>query len=65
MKDIFLAGSLVYKKVKPIVLSKEFFYDKRDGLWRSATDNALFVNSSDFAHVGSKKRDMETGEDQK
>lgn len=62
MNDL-LTKNLVYKEVRDIIVPTDYSYDFKAGLWRSG--DQLFIHSSGFNHTASKKRDMETGEDQK
>lgn len=62
MKDL-LTKNLDFKEIKNITVPADFSYDNQVGLWRSK--NELFIHSTEFAYTATKKRDMETGEDQK
>ena len=50
------------KQPKP---TEKFHYDVISGYWLSADNASLMIADEAFAMLGSKKRDLETGEDQK
>ena len=62
---ILLNNSFSYKKRETITPPKGFSYDKNRGAWISDSRKHLLVNDKRFAGVATKKRDIETGEDQK
>ena len=65
MKHILLVNAFNYKKRKEIVSPIGFFYNKVIGAWLSHSDETLLVNHKSFPAIGSKKEDIETGEDHK
>lgn len=65
MQHILLANSFKYKSRKKLNSPTGFFYDKILGAWLSCNDKTLLVKHSSFPAIGSKKEDIETGEDQK
>ncbi len=65
MKHILLQKALKYKKRKTIDAPKLYTFDSLLGAWTSSVDKSLLINSANFAALGTKKEDIETGEDQK
>jgi hypothetical protein len=65
MEHILLKTAFNYKKRKEIEPPKNFKYNNIIGAWLSKTDDSLLVNHKDFPQIGTKKHDIETGEDQK
>ena len=53
------------RTVRPQDIPAGFEYDTRQGAWFSMSDNTLLIDHAGFAAVASKKKDIETGEDQK
>lgn len=64
MKHILLKN-LNHKKIQPIEPFQDYYYNKTDGAWVSIQFNSLLVKHKNFPAIGSKKKDIETGEDQK
>jgi hypothetical protein len=64
MAHIFLKN-LEFKALGNIVPDKDFFYNKTYGAWQSLSNNRLLIMDKSFAGIASKKKDIETGEDQK
>jgi len=58
-----LIDSISFTKIKPTADS-EYIYDMIDGVWKNAEGNLLVEESLDFSG-GTKKCDIETGEDVK
>ena len=65
MKHILLQKSLKYKQIKELEDPRGFSFDSLLGAWVNNIDNSLLVLTKDFKAVASKKRDIETGEDNK
>ena len=65
MNNIFLITPLLFKKTEDIYPPNQFVYDNIKGYWKSRIDGQLLTHNSEFSNVASKKRDVETGEDQK
>ena len=65
MKHILLRKAIVYKKRKDITPPKDYNYDFNLGAWIHKLSGNLLVNSDDYLGQGTKKLDIETGEDNK
>jgi hypothetical protein len=65
MSHILLKNAFVFKKRSYINIPPEFNYDKKLGAWISKDGKVELVNHKGFPGGGSKKCDIETGEDQK
>jgi hypothetical protein len=65
MKHILLQKALKYKKRKKIEAPIGYIFDSILGAWINRIDNSLLINSTNFPALGTKKEDIETGEDQK
>ncbi|WP_452597117.1 hypothetical protein [Pontimicrobium sp. MEBiC01747] len=65
MKHILLQKALRYKKRKKIEAPKNFMFDSLLGAWINKIDQSLLIKSENFPALGTKKEDIETGEDQK
>lgn len=65
MKHILLQKALKYKKRKEIEEPKGFSFDSLMGAWINNTDKSFLILSKGFKALGTKKEDIETGEDQK
>ncbi|MFI0426816.1 MAG: hypothetical protein ACH34V_07665 [Flavobacterium sp.] len=65
MKHILLQKALKYKQRKEIEDPKGFSFDSLIGAWINNVDKSLLILSKDFKALGTKKEDVETGEDQK
>ena len=65
MKHILLQKSLKYKKRKEIEEPKGFSFDSLIGAWINNIDKTFLIQSKGFKALGTKKEDIETGEDQK
>ncbi len=65
MKHILLNRAFTYKKRKEIDPPKDFIYDSFLGAWVDKIDKKLLVLAKDFRGQGTKKCDVETGEDNK
>jgi len=63
MKHILLE-KIEYRERRSPEAGDGFCYDVLHGVWHSG-DRLLLVHDASFAGVASKKRDIETGEDQK
>jgi len=64
MAHIFLKN-LEFKAIESIEPHKEFFYNKIYGAWQSLSNKKLLIMDKSFVGIASKKKDIETGEDQK
>lgn len=65
MKHILLQKALTYKKREKMSEPVGYEFDCFFGAWISISDKSLLVNSKDFPGRGTKKCDVETGEDMK
>ncbi|MCC8199663.1 MAG: hypothetical protein LIP06_14150 [Tannerellaceae bacterium] len=66
MKHILLQKIFKYKKRETLSIPAGYEFDSFLGAWVSVHDKSLLlVNGTDFIGQGSKKCDIETGEDQK
>lgn len=65
MQHILLQNAFIYKKRKEIEIPIGFIYDKHFGAWKSMKDGELLVENKNYPGGGTKKCDIETGEDQK
>ena len=63
MKHILLRTAVFHDKVKTNQEPEGFIYDSKIGAWKG--DKGFLVNQSDFKALGTKKNDVETGEDHK
>lgn len=64
-EHILLQKSLKYRKRKEIETPKNYSFNSIVGAWINNSDQSFLIQSSDFNALGSKKEDIETGEDQK
>lgn len=64
MKHILFQKALIYKKRRDIKPPRDYSYDHILGAWVNNI-NELLITSSDFKAQGTKKLDVETGEDNK
>jgi hypothetical protein len=64
MKHLLSNQKGAFKKIKTISTVAGFDYDRYLGAWIDK-DKLLMIQEKDFALVASKKKDIETGEDQK
>ena len=65
MKHILLQKALRYKQRKQVEEPNGFTFDNKIGAWISKVNNSLLIQSLNFQKLGTKKEDIETGEDQK
>jgi hypothetical protein len=65
MKHILLEKTFNYKKRKEIKAPDGYIFDNLLGAWINKIDNTLLVQSQNYPGLGTKKEDIETGEDQK
>lgn len=65
MKHILLQKALKYRQRKEIKSPNGFLFDSLLGAWVNNIDKSLLIFSKDFKALGTKKEDVETGEDQK
>lgn len=65
MNHILLQKALKYKKRKEIESPKGFLFDSLIGAWINNLDKTFLVKTEGFKALGTKKEDVETGEDQK
>ncbi|MBC7390862.1 MAG: hypothetical protein H7329_16765 [Opitutaceae bacterium] len=64
MKHILL-NQLEFKKIRDIQPLSGYFYDLLSGAWLSDLNGSLLIEHKEFTTLASKKKDIETGEDQK
>jgi hypothetical protein len=65
MKHILLQKAIKYKKRRKIEAPNGYSFDSVLGAWINILDNSLLIKSTNFPALGTKKEDIETGEDQK
>lgn len=65
MQHILLKKALKYKKRIEIKEPKGFSFNSLTGAWVNNIDNTFLIQSKEFKALGTKKEDVETGEDQK
>ncbi len=65
MKHILLQKALKYKKRTKIEEPKGFLFDSLFGAWINIKNKTLLIQAADFKALGTKKEDIETGEDRK
>ncbi len=65
MKHILLQKALKYRKRKTIEAPRGYTFDSLLGAWINIIDKSLLIQSPNFPALGTKKEDIETGEDQK
>lgn len=65
MGHILLDMAYTYAKRNEIIPPVDFYYDKQVGAWLSRNDHSLLIKNNKFPKIGTKKFDVETGEDNK
>jgi hypothetical protein len=65
MKHILLHNLFSLEKRNSITPPSNFSYNKEVGAWIDCQNGSLLMLHSSFAQVGTKKFDVETGEDHK
>jgi hypothetical protein len=65
MKHILLQKALKYRKRNKIESPKGYTFDNLLGAWVNNVDKSLLILSANFPARGTKKEDIETGEDHK
>jgi hypothetical protein len=65
MKHILLKKAFEYKKRKDISPPKDYAYNSILGAWLNITNQLPLIFADDFKAQGTKKFDIETGEDNK
>jgi hypothetical protein len=65
MKHVLLQKAFNFKKRKKIEEPKGYVFDNILGAWKSKADSTLLINSANYPARGTKKEDIETGEDHK
>jgi len=65
MKHILLQKALKYKKRRKIEAPNGYTFNSLLGAWINKIDDSLLIKSANFPALGTKKEDIETGEDQK
>ena len=65
MKHILLQRAFNFKKRKQIEDPKGYLFDNLLGAWKSKADKTLLIHSANYPARGTKKEDIETGEDHK
>lgn len=65
MRHILLSRAFEYKKLKDINPPKDFIYDPVLGAWFNQISKLPLIFANDFKAQASKKKDIETGEDNK
>lgn len=64
MEHILLQNSFIYKKRQSIACPNGFIYHKKIGAWVDE-NYSLLIHHNQFPEIGTKKFDVETGEDHK
>lgn len=65
MKHLLLNNASNIKKISDFKYPAGYTYDKKLGAWVDENGKDLMINHPDFIAVGTKKFDIETGEDHK
>jgi hypothetical protein len=65
MKHILFQKAFYYKKRANIKPPDSYGYDHLLGAWVNLFDKSLLISSKKFPEIGTKKFDIETGEDHK
>lgn len=65
MKHILLNRAFEYRKRKDITPPKDYVYNSILGAWINPTSKLPLILAEDFKAQGTKKLDVETGEDNK
>ena len=60
-----LLQNLHYQGIRNMEVIDGYLYDNAYGAWLSTTQNALLIMDERFVGIASKKKDIETGENQK
>lgn len=63
--DHLLLRNLCFSDIKSVSPLEGYSYDKIYGAWIADTSDSLLVSNSEFSTISTKKKDIETGEDQK
>ena len=65
MRHILFNKAFFYKRRKEIKPPENYEYDYMLGAWINSIDKSLLILSQNFKALGTKKFDVETGEDHK
>lgn len=65
MEHILLQKAIKFKKRRKIEAPEGYLFDSVLGAWINEFTNTLLIQSSNYPALGTKKEDIETGEDQK
>lgn len=65
MKHILLQKAFNYKKRKNVRAPQGYSFDSTLGAWKNKINNTLLIHSANYPLLGTKKHDIETGEDHK
>lgn len=65
MKHILLNKAFEYRKRKDIIPPKDYVYNSNLGAWFHIVNKLPLIFADDFKAQGTKKLDVETGEDNK
>ncbi|WP_143011019.1 hypothetical protein [Siphonobacter aquaeclarae] len=65
MKHILLENAISYNTENSVHIPQGYRYDCEKNAWYSSENNCYLVHHRDFPRIGTKKNDIETGEDQK
>jgi hypothetical protein len=63
MQHILLQKAFNYKKRKKFEAPKGYSFDNKLGAWKDNLNHNLLIHASNFPILGTKKHDIETGED--
>jgi len=63
-KRHILLNNIEFRKIKELLVPREFSYSTQLGAWTDS-NGALLFDHAEFGAVASKKKDIEIGEDQK
>lgn len=65
MSHLLLNNAKPYTTDKHVNIPEGFQYNNEKNAWYSEREDVYLVNHKDYPRVGTKKFDVETGEDQK
>ena len=65
MRHILLQKAFNYKKRRNIEAPEGYSFDNKLGAWKNNENNTLLINSTNYPSLGTKKHDIEIGEDHK
>ena len=63
--DHLLLRNLHFRDTNPLSPLEGYSYDKIYGAWIADISDELLISDREFSSISTKKKDIETGEDQK